>query len=421
MGSQRTVRVAVTIITLVLALQAAPVAAATAPTSSYVVALADGADTPSFAASLHGAAAGGRTFHAAFNGFTASLTADQARALEARPGVLAVVPDTTIAFEPIVGSEDQPPQVADTGVRRVGALESETARIDGEDERIDVDIAIVDSGIDADHPDLNVAGGVDCVEDGLGFDDPLGHGTMVAGFAAALDNDIGTVGVAPGARVWAIRIGDAFGQIQLSWALCGLEWVAAHGDLIEVANLSWGGFGSVTGECGVAPDPALRVDIVHAAVCRMVDSGVTVVAAAGNDGADAENQLPAAYPEVIAVSALGDTDGEPGGDGPPFECLPEAGGTDDELAFFSNFGEVIDIAAPGVCLTSTFPDDTYEIASGTSFSSPLVSGAAALIIAEDPDVSPDSVRSILLEEAGPGPIDADPDDFPEGVLDVSDL
>ena len=99
---------------------------------------------------------------------------------------------------------DQPAQAVKAAVRRVGGLESPTAKIDGIDERIDVDIAILDGGIQPDHPDLNVVGGQNCVGNGKSWDDRDGHGTMVAGFAAAKDNSIGVVGVAPGARLWAV-------------------------------------------------------------------------------------------------------------------------------------------------------------------------------------------------------------------------
>ena len=107
---------------------------------------------------------------------------------------------------------EQPAQAVKAAVRRVGGLESPTAKIDGKDKRVNVDIAILDGGIQPDHPDLNVAGGVNCLDGKKrDWDDRDGHGTMVAGFAAALDNKIGVVGIAPGARVWAVRVADPDG------------------------------------------------------------------------------------------------------------------------------------------------------------------------------------------------------------------
>ncbi|MDP9022087.1 MAG: S8 family serine peptidase, partial [Actinomycetota bacterium] len=160
-----------------------------------------------------------------------------------------------------------------------------------------------------------------------------------------------------------------------------------------------------------------RIDHVHRAVCAATAAGVTLVAAAGNDAEDAANYHPAAYPEVIAVSALADSDGRPGGLGPPPACL--AGSLDDHLAFFSNFGSVVDIAAPGVCISSTYPGGRYATSSGTSFAAPLVAGAAALLKARNPSWSPQTIRQQLLTTAETGPIPGDPDAFSEGVLNVS--
>ena len=141
-------------------------------------------------------------------------------------------------------------------------------------------------------------------------------------------------------------------MITTSALLCGLEWVTVNATTIEVANMSLSMEATVTGPCGV-PTRGNRIDQIHKAVCAATAAGVTLVASAGNDSMDATGYLPAAYPEVIAVSALADSDGQTGGFGPPPACLPEA--LDDHLAFFSNFGSVVDIAAPGVCISSTYP------------------------------------------------------------------
>ena len=94
---------------------------------------------------------------------------------------------------------------------------------------------------------------------------------------------------------------------------------------------------------------------------------------------------------------------------------------DDTFAIFSNFGSVVDLAAPGVCTTSTYPGGLYAVGSGTSFSAPRVAGAASLYIANHPGASPADVRAALISLAEPGPIPGDPDAYPEGIVNVSTL
>ena len=154
-----------------------------------------------------------RRFDRAVRGFSAKLDAGQRLALRADPNVVAVVPDEVIGITA---------QINPTGVSRVGARLSTTASIDGVDDRVNADVAIVDTGV-ALHPDLNVVGGVNCsTSDRNAWQDQNGHGTHVAGTVAAIDNTIGVVGVAPGARIWAVRILNAEGSGLLSWYVCGL-------------------------------------------------------------------------------------------------------------------------------------------------------------------------------------------------------
>jgi len=163
---------------------------------------------------------------------------------------------------------------------------------------------------------------------------------------------------------------------------------------------------------------------MHQAICASVAAGVTYVVSAGNETQDTVNQKPAAYPEVIAVSAMTDTDGQPGGLGPSSDSLApctDAGEIDDTFAKFSNFGAVVDIAAPGVCSVSTYIASQYAIGSGTSFAAPVVSGAAALYKATHPSATPAQVRAALISLEEPGPIPGDPDSYPEGIVNVSTL
>ena len=154
------------------------------------------------------------------------------------------------------------------------------------------------------------------------------------------------------------------------------------------------------------------------AIRASVAAGVTYVVAAGNDAVDVQKHIPANYPEVITVSAMVDTDGLPGGSGR--RTLP-SGRPDDTFAFFSNFGLPIDLAAPGMSVSSTYPGGLYATDSGTSYATPLVAGAAALYIATHPGAKPAKVQKALMARAEPGPIAGDPDSYPEGIVNVSGL
>jgi subtilisin family serine protease len=167
--------------------------------------------------------------------------------------------------------------------------------------------------------------------------------------------------------------------------------------------------------CGYTND-----DVLHQAICRVVASGVTVAVAAGNDSGSAAARVPAAYNEVITVSALADTDGKAGGRGGP-RCF--SWGTydhDDTFADFSNLGSDVDIIAPGKCIWSTMPGNRYAYMSGTSMATPAVAGAIALYRASRPWVSPGMVKGALQFLGTYGYYTStDPDGNPEKLLDVS--
>ncbi|RIL10567.1 MAG: hypothetical protein DCC75_04070, partial [Proteobacteria bacterium] len=135
---------------------------------------------------------------------------------------------------------------------------------------------------------------------------------------------------------------------------------------------------------------------LHQAICAVVNAGVSVVVAAGNQSTNADNRVPASFPEVITVSGITDSDGQPGGLGPK----PCFGDRDDVFLNFSNFGASVDIAAPGGCIVSYNPAGGLETASGTSEASPHVAGAAAFFVgSQGSRPSPDQVRSWLLTQA----------------------
>ncbi|MEX2011471.1 MAG: S8 family serine peptidase, partial [Chloroflexota bacterium] len=387
-------------------------------TDRYIVVMAKGADTKKVRdrhIDREGLKAD-RFYGKAVRGFSGKLTAEQRQALEADPDVAAVIPDEIVEIAA---------QTIPTGVRRTGSLATISAQIDGVDKRVHADVAIVDTGIDGGHPDLAVVGGVNCTTpDRDAWGDGHGHGTHVAGTVAAKDNGIGVVGVAPGARLWAVKILNNEGFGYLSWYICGLDWIAAQRDptdpalpLIEAANMSVAKWGRDDFNCGLT-----SADILHQGICRVVASGVSVAVAAGNDSNSAAARVPAAYDEVITVSALADMDGKPGGLGGD-RCL--SWGTydvDDTFADFSNFGADVDIIAPGKCIMSTMPGSGYAYMSGTSMATPHVTGAIALYKATRPWATPAMVRAALLYLSSSNwKLWTDPDAYPDRLLDVSKL
>jgi len=351
----------------------------------------------------------------ALQGMAAVVPAGRLQALQRDPRVLRVEENRRVrAFA----------QALPTGIDRIHAEQHPTARIDGNDERVDVDVAVLDTGADLDHPDLNIFRYANCARQGplnttcsdndSGADDGDGHGTHVAGTIAALDNDSGVVGVAPGARLWVVKVLNNRGSGYLNWILGGIDYVTAHAGEIEVANMSLGFSGTSA--------------ILDDALTTAVAAGVVYVVAAGNDRVDVSQVSPGGHPDVITVSALADFDGAPGGltdDTVGFSSCTED--RDDSFACFSNHGTGVDIMAPGVRIESTWPGGvTYSI-SGTSMASPHVAGAAALYRADNPGSTPAGVKDALVALGDPAPCatfdgtcDDDPDGLQEPLLNVCD-
>ena len=347
-------------------------------------------------------------YKSALKGYSALMTPAVAGLIAKLPVVAWVEPDEQVRATA---------QPLPTGIDRSNADLSPTAKIDGNDQRVGVDVAVIDTGVDLDHPDLNVytAGGKNCTLLGIILppDDDNGHGSHVAGTIGALDSADGVVGMAPGARIWPVKVLGALGIGFTSDVVCGIDYVAANASQIEVANMSLGGAGSDDGNCGNTSN-----DTQHRAICAAVSAGVTFVVAAGNDASDASGFVPAAYNEVITVSALADFNGRPGG-GAASTCRADG---DDTFADFSNFGGDVDLIAPGVCIDSTYMLGGYDTLSGTSMASPHVAGGAALYLANNPGASPGQVKSALQAS---GSLDWNASDDPDGVkerlLDVSGL
>jgi subtilisin family serine protease len=371
---------------------------ATSATSGYIVVLDDSAVARTVARA-HADRFGfdvGHVYSSALQGYSTTMAPRTAALVEALPGVAWVQQDRPVA----ISAQSTP-----TGINRADADLSPTAAIDGVDQRVNVDVAVIDTGVDLDHPDLNVhrAGARNCSTFALSADDDHGHGSHVAGTVGALDNTAGVVGVAPGARIWPVKVLSAAGTGLNSDVVCGIDYVAAHADEIEVANMSLGGGGEDDGSCGRSSG-----DAMHAAICEAVGNGVSFVVAAGNDSADAAESTPAAYDEVVTVSALADFNGAPGG-GAASTCRADE---DDTFASFSNYGADVDIIAPGVCIRSTSMAGGYATLSGTSMAAPHVAGGAALYAATHPGATPSQVKSALL---GSGTTNWNAADDPDGT------
>jgi subtilisin len=237
----------------------------------------------------------------------------------------------------------------------------------------------------------------------------------VAGIAAAIDNDFGVVGTAPGARLYNVKVFGDDGNADLSNILCGLDWVLANRSEINVVNMSFEDTGDVTNDndCGLTTD-----DPFHMAICQAYADGITLVAGSGNDGTKiTPDEVPQAYPEVITVGGYQDTDGVPGGHGSA--CGDGFGDADDQWASWSNRGPQVALMAVADCNQVIANDGTIEWDSGTSFASPAVAGAAADLSAHYPNIDPAAIKAYLVKTATHQHLGSDPHGY--GLLDMAGL
>ena len=350
-------------------------------------------------------------------------------------------------------------QQAPYGVIRVG-LPTATSNGQG------IGVAVVDTGIYFGHEDLNPAPDVPAVQslpgvydDGTSYNgsnegqsatDLWGHGTHVAGRIAALDNNFGTLGVAPQATLYAVKVdADPFGAILTGDIIAGLEWIKAKGPTlsppIKVVNISSGG-----------PHEGPITDLYHDIVVELYNMGIVVVVSAGNTPTvDVSTLMPAAWPETITVAATVASDGLSACNA--FPWVPRV--LSDTAASFTTDGVGVDISAPGAERTdavggctgffygtlsttspSTDPPGPDEVngtygrkipaplgwleARGTSFSAPLVAGVAARILQANPALDVEGVRSqiaVLADraEGGPSPEPAPLDHPWDGIFGVT--
>jgi len=228
-----------------------------------------------------------------------------------------------------------------------------------------INVAIIDTGINLNHSDLAVAGDVTFVDGTSTGNDDNGHGTHCAGIVAALDNDIGVVGVAPEASIYAVKVLNSSGSGYLSDVVAGIEWAIDNN--MDIISMSLGtdyNYLTLRDAC----------DNAYAA-------GILLVAAAGNDysirrGSERDTvDYPARYDSVIAVGATNDSDVK---------------------ASWSSTGAALELAAPGVNIYSTYLGNGYTTKSGTSMACPHVAGVAALILVAGSD---SGVRTTLQDTA----------------------
>lgn len=302
----------------------------------------------------------GHTFKYALKGFAADVPPGRLASLRSDGRVESVEPDFSVA---------KCAQVLPWGINRIDADVSPTAQAgDGTGSVTGVRIYVIDTGVQIGHPDLNRVGGVDFTGVNGTGDDGDGHGTHVAGIAAATDDTGFVVGVAPGAEVFAVKVLDDNGSGYISNVIAGVDFVTAqrtaNPGLPLVANMSLG---------MMSP----KLNSLDRAVKNSIAAGVFYAIAAGNSGVDAKNFSPAHVLEAFTVGAYDENN---------------------RLTSWSNYGSLLDIEAPGNNILSTFKGGTTATMSGTSMASPHAAGAAALLLSQNPGLSPQQVRDRLVAD-----------------------
>lgn len=342
-------------------------------------------------------------YSTALKGYAAMIPDEKLEKVKSDPRVAFISEDRVVRYQvleqaaPTRGKKPKisptPSQLTPNGVKRIG--------VNSINQGINIGVAVIDTGIQLTHPDLaaNIIANKTCVTGTSSGNDDNGHGTHVAGTVGAINNVFGVVGVASQVKLVAVKVLDSLGNGTNSSVICGVDWITQNSATynILVANLSLAGGGSSDNNCGYTNN-----DPLHTAICNSRNSGITYVVAAGNGGSDGigddvKDFVPAAYDDaVITVSALADSDGQPGGSG-----ASTFYGADDTFASFSNYGSTVDLGAPGVDIYSTYIGGGYTTLTGTSMSSPHVAGSAALYIKSHPGALWNQVRDGLKSLAEP--------------------
>ena len=263
-----------------------------------------------------------------------------------------------------------------------------------------VKVAVLDTGIDQDHPDLQIAGGISTIPGLTSWDDDNGHGTHCAGIIGARNNAIGVVGVAPGCSLYGVKVlkhnpatGRASGR--RSWIIAGMDWAANNN--MDVVSMSLGSNAETANEpCVIA---------YQRAAARVIAAGGIVISSAGNAGRTSTPWVghPARCSNFMAVAAVD---------------------RNRALANFSSRGPVslcdtcgVEISAPGVSVRSTLPGGGYGNKSGTSMACPAVAGAAALLKEWRPTWTPSQIRARIRQTAADLGAPGNDVEFGDGLLD----
>ncbi len=303
------------------------------------------------------------TYEYALAGFSATLTDAQVAALRMDPGVKMIEQDRVYHMVA---------QTLPLGIDRIDGDISSTKSGDGTGTVSGVDIFIIDTGIDPTHPDLNVVELKSFVKSNKTGKDDNGHGTHVSGTAAAKDNTSYVVGVAPGAALHGIKVLNSSGSGTTSQIVNGInyvtKWKLSHPDNPAVANMSLGGYAGTT-----------AYNSMDNAVVNSINAGVTYCIAAGNSSDDASLYTPAHVTQALTVGAYD--------------------ASNNTFAYFSNFGSIVDLEAPGVNVLSTYKGSTTATMSGTSMATPHVTGTAALYLSQHPTATPSDVATALKNDA----------------------
>lgn len=247
----------------------------------------------------------------------------------------------------------------------------------------DVIVAVLDTGVQSDHPDLQgrLVQGINVVDPSHAPEDDVGHGTHVAGIIAAeVNNNEGVAGMTWFTKIMPIKVLDSTGAGSTYSVAEGIIWATDHG--ANVINMSLGNYA--------------EADFLHDALKYAYERGVVLVAATGNDNTDRPG-FPAAYPEVLAVSA---TD------------------PDESRAEYSNYGDYVDVVAPGTSIPSTYPGSRYAALSGTSMACPHVAALASLVLAANPELSNEEVMELLRTTSRDLGASGKDNDFGYGQIDV---
>ncbi|MGG1600093.1 S8 family peptidase [Paenibacillus naphthalenovorans] len=247
----------------------------------------------------------------------------------------------------------------------------------------DVVVAVVDTGVDINHPDLSkqLVSGYNVVNPESQPMDDVGHGTHVAGVVGALvNNNLGVAGMSWYNRIMPIKVLDKSGAGSTYAVAQGIIWATDHG--AKVINMSLGNYADS--------------QFLHDAIKYAFDRDVVLIAASGNDNTE-QPGYPAAYPEVFAVAAVDARKSK---------------------ASFSNYGDYIDAAAPGVSIASTYPQSQYAALSGTSMASPHVTALAALIRSVNPNLKNTEVMQLIRDTATDLGTSGKDKYFGHGLIDV---